>query len=174
MSKRKAEWVPWYRKRKAEWVPWYRERNYKGDLTEAEKRQLDAFRMQAKHPAADYGDLPEEVLAYICELQVDVYRKKQDDEAERSVWLTVLAGAMLFLNYKSSFSFPAPDIWWNLLAVAIVAYALLSYRYRWRKNADEFGPKDNFGRPTEEGIRENWEAKYIADQRQEKSNQGDT
>jgi exonuclease I len=30
----------WKRKRKAEWLPWYRARNYKGDLTEAEKRQL--------------------------------------------------------------------------------------------------------------------------------------
>jgi exonuclease I len=54
----------WKRKRKAEeWLPWYRARNYKGDLTEAEKRQFDAFRMQPKHPA-DH-DLPEEVRNYI-------------------------------------------------------------------------------------------------------------
>ena len=46
-------------KRKREWLPWYRARNYEGDLTEAEKRQLDAFRMQPSHPAAKFDDLPE-------------------------------------------------------------------------------------------------------------------
>ena len=36
----------WKRKRKSEWLPWYRAPDYKGDLTEAQKRELDAFRMQ--------------------------------------------------------------------------------------------------------------------------------
>jgi len=44
------------RKRIAEWLPWYRGRNYKGDLTEAEKHQLDALRMQPTHPAARWED----------------------------------------------------------------------------------------------------------------------
>jgi hypothetical protein len=39
-------------KRRVEWLPWYRARGYNGNLTEAEKRQLDAFRAQEKHPAA--------------------------------------------------------------------------------------------------------------------------
>ena len=45
----------WRRKRKAEWLPWYQARSYKGDLTEAEKRELDAFRMQPKHPRGAGG-----------------------------------------------------------------------------------------------------------------------
>ena len=52
------------RKRQVEHLPWYRARNYKGDLTETEKRQLDAFRKQPKHPAAEEDDLPEEVRNY--------------------------------------------------------------------------------------------------------------
>jgi hypothetical protein len=42
----------WKRKPKTEWVPWYRAHDYKGDMTETEKRELDAFRMEPKHPAA--------------------------------------------------------------------------------------------------------------------------
>jgi exonuclease I len=34
------------KKKQPEHLPWYRARNYKGNLTEDEKRQLDFFRMQ--------------------------------------------------------------------------------------------------------------------------------
>jgi hypothetical protein len=46
-------------------LPWYRARDYKGDLTENEKRQLDSFRMRREHPAASYDTLPGEVKVYI-------------------------------------------------------------------------------------------------------------
>src|SRR5262245_48784989 len=65
------------KKQPTEHLPWYRERNYTGNLTEVEKRQLDAFRMQEKHPAADYDDLPEEVKRYIGSLEMEVYDNKQ-------------------------------------------------------------------------------------------------
>jgi hypothetical protein len=48
-------------------------RNYKGNLTENEKRQLDFFRMQEKHPAADYDSLPEEVQRYINRITMEHY-----------------------------------------------------------------------------------------------------
>jgi hypothetical protein len=68
-------------KHKAEWLPWYRARNYKGDLTEAEKRQFDAFRVQPKHPAAQYHELPEEVQSYINRIECELYDKRQDGVA---------------------------------------------------------------------------------------------
>jgi hypothetical protein len=68
-------------KHKSEWVPWYRARNYKGNLTEAEKRQFDAFRMQPRHPAATYDDLPEEVQNYIGRIEIELYDKKQEGAA---------------------------------------------------------------------------------------------
>jgi hypothetical protein len=37
------------KKKPAECLPWYRARDYKGDLTENEKRQLDLFRMRKEH-----------------------------------------------------------------------------------------------------------------------------
>jgi exonuclease I len=78
----------WKRKRKAEWLPWYRARNYKGDLTEAEKRQLDAFRMQPKHPAAQEDDLPEEVQSYIGRIEMELYDKKQEGAVGQAMFLT--------------------------------------------------------------------------------------
>jgi len=61
------------RKGKPEWLPWYRSRNYKGDMTETEKRQLDAFRAQPKHPATRTEDLPEEVRDYINGIELELY-----------------------------------------------------------------------------------------------------
>jgi hypothetical protein len=60
----------WRKRNKKEPLPWYRAPNYKGNLAEDEKRELDSFRHQAKghgvmHPAATYSDLPEEVGSYI-------------------------------------------------------------------------------------------------------------
>jgi len=46
------------KKKPTERLPWYRARNYKGDLTENEKRQLDSFRMRREHPAASYDTWP--------------------------------------------------------------------------------------------------------------------
>jgi tRNA (mo5U34)-methyltransferase len=54
----------WKRRRKPERLPWRCPQNYKGELTEAEKRRLDAFRMQPKHTSAQLDDLPEEVRDY--------------------------------------------------------------------------------------------------------------
>ena len=78
-------------KRKKEW-PWYRARNYRGNLTEAEKRQLDAFRMQQKHPAANLDDLPDEVRRYLSNTEFKLYDKKQDEATGRAVLYSVIAG----------------------------------------------------------------------------------
>jgi hypothetical protein len=49
-----------------------------GTMTEtsqrAEKRQLDFFRMQDKHPAATYDSLPQEVQSYIGGLELEAWR----------------------------------------------------------------------------------------------------
>jgi hypothetical protein len=61
------------RKSSSERLPWYRAPDYSGNLTEAEKRELHAFRMQARHPAYQYGDLPEHVESYIARLEIEAY-----------------------------------------------------------------------------------------------------
>jgi len=74
---------------KQESLPWYREPNYKGDLTEDEKRELDSLRYRAdrqgvKHPAATYDDLPDEVQSYISRLQIELYDNIQANSFGRS------------------------------------------------------------------------------------------
>src|SRR5215213_9302385 len=83
----------WNRKRKAEWLPWYRAPNYDGDLTEAEKRELDAFRMQPKHPAARIYELPGEVQSYISKIEIELYDQKQERAAGRALVLSASGAA---------------------------------------------------------------------------------
>jgi hypothetical protein len=151
-------------KRKAEWVPWYRERSYKGNLSEAEKRQLDAFRTQPKHPAATFDDLPEEVQSYLSGIQLELYDKKQESVADRAFFFSAIAGGLLFLNYKSCF--PTPDVWTNAGAVLLLLFAWFQYWRQWGKNAEEFTPAGATWRPTEEGIRREWELNYLFCSRQ--------
>ncbi|MDP9592312.1 UNVERIFIED_ORG: hypothetical protein J2W19_004903 [Shinella zoogloeoides] len=39
----------WKREQRTEFLPWYRVPGFKGKVSEAEKRQFDAFRMQERH-----------------------------------------------------------------------------------------------------------------------------
>jgi len=146
--------------RKPEWLPWYRARNYKGNLTEAEKRQLDAFRTQPKHPAATFDDLPEEVQSYLSGIQLELYEKKQEGVAGRAFLYSAIGAGLLFLNYKSCFA--APDIWVNLGAALLLVFSWFAYWRQWHKNAEDFHPKGVPWRATEEGIRKEWELSYIA------------
>ena len=54
-------------------MPLYRRKEYKGNLTGDEKRYLDSFRLEEKHPATAVEDLPEEVQSYLSELELAVY-----------------------------------------------------------------------------------------------------
>jgi hypothetical protein len=155
------------RKRNAEWVPWYRERKYKGDLTEAEKRELDAFRMQPEHPATSFDDLPEEVQSYISGIELELYDKKQEGAAARAILYSAIGAGLLFLNYKSCF--PAPDVWVDLGAVLLLGFTWFGYWRQWRRNAEEFVPTGHSWSPTEEGIRKEWELDYISHSRAKRS-----
>jgi hypothetical protein len=155
----------WKRKRKAEWLPWYRARNYKGDMTEAEKRQLDAFRMQPTHPAVQWDDLPEEVQKYVSRIEVELYDHKQQQAAGRSLFFCAVGVLLLFLNYKGCLG--DPTIWSYVGAVLLLVLPWFVYRYEWNKNAEEFLPSDAPYGVTEERIREEWELNYIVSRRVE-------
>jgi hypothetical protein len=88
------------KRKPTERLPWYRVPNYDGDLKESEKRQLDAFRMQEKHPADTYESLPEEVQNYIIALEMDVYDNKQQS----------LAGGCLLVSGFGAFSSPVTSL----------------------------------------------------------------
>jgi hypothetical protein len=147
----------WKRKKIAEWVPWYRAPNYDGTLTEAEKRELDAFRMQPKHPSAQYDDLPDEVQQYISKIQVELYDQKQDRASSRALFLSATGAALLYLTYKGCLD-AAPLMYVGAALLLVVPW--FYYRYEWNRNAEEFHPS-NLEYPTDEAIRKEWELDYI-------------
>jgi hypothetical protein len=156
----------WGRKKTAEMLPWYRERSYKGGMTEAEKRTLDAFRMQSEHPAADSDDLPEEVQGYINGLEMAIYDLKQDKAANIALACSLAGAAWLYVNY---FGLSAPTVWTYVFGALWLVVPLLAYRHQHNKNAEEFLPtKLEPGEliTTDEGFRREWEANYIVGTRQ--------
>jgi hypothetical protein len=153
----------WRKRDKKEPLPWYRAPNYKGNLTEDEKRELDSFRHQAKghgvmHPAATFGDLPEEVGSYISKLQIELYDKIQENLVSRC-FLVSGVGAFLLFNY---FGWISPK--YNSTEIFLFGAMLLSapwfyYPIKWRKNADQ-----HLG-DTDEIIRTEWELNYIVNKK---------
>jgi LPXTG-motif cell wall-anchored protein len=151
------------RKRKKEWLPWYRARDYKGDLTEAEKRQLDAFRTQPTHPAARLDQLPEEVRDYIREIDLELYERK-----EQEVGLMILLGlsgaVLLVLNYFGVLA--ATSVNWSYVGGALLlAAAWFFYKRRRHKNKTAEEPDGIAIRPTDEAILRAWELNYIVEAR---------
>jgi hypothetical protein len=148
------------RKRQNEWLPWYRARDYKGDLTEAEKRQLDAFRTQPTHPAANWDQLPEEVQDYIGRIELELYDHKQADAIGRAFFFGLVGAVLVVLKYFGCLT--SPD-WSYVGAAFLVVVPWFVYRRQWKKNAEEFLPSDSEApRPTDEGIRLEWGLNCIA------------
>lgn len=135
-------------------LPWYRARNYKGNFTEAEKRQLDAFRAQPKHPATRTEDLPEEVQDYINRIELELYDHKQQDAVGQAFFYSLIGAALLALHYTGCLK-ATPTPWIYAFDVLILVSPWFFYGYRWKKNAEEFHD------PTDEVIRKEWEIIYV-------------
>jgi len=144
---------------KNEWVPWYRRSNYKGNLSEEEKRILDSFRLEEKHPATSYEDLPNEVQGYINRIELELYDKTQDSVAGKAFILTLVAAFLVFLAYE--------DLSYNsfltyVLGAMLFLFACFQYWRDWNKNANDLFPKeDKAPNRTDEGIQAEWELDYI-------------
>ena len=146
-----------------EWVPWYRRKEYKGNLTEEEKRYLDSFRLEEKHPAAAVENLPGEVQAYLSELELAVYDARQDGIASSAFLFTGIGVLLLYLTY-------CEIVWLPLLGGYIaggvmIILAWINYSREWKKNAAGLWIKDDgkgvpFSR-TEEKLQEYWELEAI-------------
>ena len=121
------------KKKPVERVPWYREKKYKGNMTEKEKRQLDSFRMQERHPA-DH-DLPEEVERYISNLEMEVYDNKQQALALCVLLSTGIAGYFL-VRYLLGYEEASPLNY--SVVIAFIVFPWIYYKWRFNKNAEEF------------------------------------
>ncbi|HME86356.1 MAG TPA: hypothetical protein VKG91_17875 [Roseiarcus sp.] len=107
--------------------------------------------MQARHPAYQYGDLPEHVESYIARLEIEAHDLRQERVAAR-VFATTLVGAAIL--YVTHFGVgPSDSIWGYLLGLALIILPWIVYRSEWRKNADAFSAY--------EGILMEWELDYV-------------
>lgn len=142
-----------------EWVPWYRRKDYKGNLSEEEKRLLDSFRMKEKHPSASSGDLPNEVQSYISNIEFELYDMKQGQAAAKALVFTFVAALLVYLGYIGQLQ---NELLGYVGGAVLTLFAWFQYRREWRKNADEFTSKSNEKRSrTDEGILTEWELECI-------------
>ncbi|MBG0797162.1 hypothetical protein IYX23_05605 [Methylocystis sp. L43] len=154
-----------------EWLPWYRARGFKGSVSEAEKRHLDAYRSQPKHPAATYADLPEEAQSYISGMIVELLDKKREALFGWSLFWTTLAGALLLADYHRC---RAATIWEYMFLAGIIVMAWVRYWFEDRKIVEEFFPS-GISAPTcaDEALRREWELQYLVENRRHAEKQAD-
>ena len=89
----------WRKKNQEDQVFWYRRRDYKGNLTEDEKRELDHFRWLAQQPGGKHPadhDLPEEVIDYISKLKIELHDARGTLLMGRTLFLTVTGVFLLW------------------------------------------------------------------------------
>ena len=149
------------RKRKREWLPWYRAHNYKGNLTEAEKRQLDAFRAQPEHPAARWDQLPEEVQNYIGRIELELHDKKQDEATGFALFWSLCIVVVLVLNYLGCLQ--RSTNWAYPVGALLLILTWVDCHRKWNKNSEELFPSGE-GAPTnrtDEAFRYEWELNFI-------------
>jgi hypothetical protein len=139
----------WRRRKSSERPPWYRAPGYRGKLTEAEKRELDAFRARPSHPAFEYGELPEHVELYIACLQVELDEAKQARAFGRTITGSLIGAALLYATHFG-FTFTSGDPMGYVFGIALLIVPWIAFR----RNADAF-------RHASEGILEEWELEYI-------------
>lgn len=143
-------------------VPWYRAKTYRGKMTEANKRRLDAIRSQPVHPAASYEDLPDEAQQYIARLELEVYDAKQHTIITQTVLAVALGVAIVAVSYFGVSIEPTESPWPYLFAAGLIATAIFSLRREFNRNADEFIPRSpNAPTSTNEQLKMEWELSYV-------------
>ncbi len=164
------------RSRTKEILPWYRQKNYKGGLSEHEKRFLDSFRLEDKHPSASYGDLPEEVRHYITHLEHKIYDAEQGKVFFGCAFVSFLGGLLLY-DWWIPPSKWSSEAWFPELtapfSVLLILLPWVYWFYEERRLTREYMPRDDPNRPTNEGIKEQWERDVITYRRSRKSREGE-
>jgi len=153
-----------FKRNKVEWLPWYRRKQYRGNLTEAEKRQLDDFRASEMHPATDPATLPEDVRSYINRIEFESYDRKGDLLLSGTLIYTAIGVGLCVLAYYGHSYFGSLSY---VLAVALVIASWVRQRVLWKGLSEEFLPSEDSGIPnqTDEGIITEWEQSYIVESR---------
>ena len=153
--------------KKGEWLPWYRRKDYRGNLTEEEKRFLDGLRQSGQHPASAYDELPEEAQMYFQELEQSVYDEKQSKAAFTFILTATIGLFVIFGSYRDSL-WLAPIVGY-LSGAGMIFIGWLLYRREFKRNADEYIPmekvQDSPNNLTDEGLQRHYEMQAIAGRR---------
>ena len=150
------------KKNREDRVPWYRRRDYKGNLTENEKRELDHFRWLAQHPGGKHpadSDLPEEVSLYISKLQIELHDERGTLLMGRvllasGLGVVMLAGFFGWSPFKVNHEGSTLTF---LLGVLFIVVPWFFYFHEQKKLGDQLMDR--------EGIMVEWELNYIASRR---------
>ena len=121
--------------KKLDWKPWYRRKDYKGNLTEDQKRYLDSFRNGKPHPATSFNDLPEEVQERLTELECEV-KEYQSNQAMLTMiaWIT-LGGYLCYRGYTSETLFGSASSYIVALGMFVMFYRFLKLIIPSRSNS---------------------------------------
>lgn len=131
-------------------------------MPEAEKRMLDALRIQPNHPATTNEDLPEAAKSYINELEVNVYGLHQQLILLRTVGQM---GIGAFFLYASFYDIkPADDLFTRLITIALLVIPVIWAIRDWKRNSDRLLPEEGSWNSTDEQLRYHWELDYISKQ----------
>jgi hypothetical protein len=155
-----------HRKQNSESLPWYRNGDYKGALTEVDKRKLDAFRSAPTHPSTRYENLPDEVQRYIAGMESQIYDLKQEKAAAKPILCTLAAIALLCLRYRP---LSLSSFWVWVFGLLLILVPWFVYRHEWNRNAKEF-MLESPGSAIDEAILREWEVSYVARNREPAEN----
>ncbi|WP_024587573.1 hypothetical protein [Aliihoeflea sp. 2WW] len=163
----------WWRKEIDPDLPWYRRPDYTGNLTEAQKRKLDAIRDRDVHPAAKLANLPDEVKNYIGRLELEAYDAKQSQTAAGPILFMLAILCIMALNY---FGIEAStDRSRYIVGAAMIIAAWIVYSRKWKANAKEFLPDGGRAEAqADEEFRREWELEYLSLLRREERNDLDS
>jgi hypothetical protein len=148
--------------KEVEWVPWYRRKDYKGDLTEEEKRLLDGFRPPNHHPAQSVSSLSESVTLYISSLELEVYDRERQSAFGKAFGGTLCLALLGFLAHRSG----DLNAYWIAFGTAFTVLLWVEMRLRTRKAKEAlFPPGEGAPSALEAAIQQNWDLDYIYNHR---------
>jgi hypothetical protein len=151
-------------------MPWYRRRDYKGNLTEDEKRELDHFRWLAQQPGGKHPadhDLPEEVNDYISKLKIELHDERGTLLMGRALFVSGFGVLMLasFFGWSPVKVNHEGSVLMFLLGVLFIVVPWFYYSREHKKLGDQLFDYD--------GIRVEWELNYIASRRRKPEHDDD-
>lgn len=137
-------------------VVWYRKP--KARVSPADAAYFDDLRASGRHPAAGFGDLPEEAQSVIAAMEVqhlDLARERYFSSS--ALWFLLGLVALLFAHFGGigRYFLVDPSNWDYVMGIFLVGLGIVRF-----VQAQRFGLPD-----VNERLREGWETDYTVSQK---------